>query len=229
MRHDNPMRSLLVGDKGIIVAAPDTLTRLFRLFLYECNLSYYKWERLLEDYCTACRPNIGTKRAIDRRGNLPKELCADTITWRAFSRGMTAMGFDAVELQLDMTHGDITRQHKITVTKSYGDPKPNDPLHEGVVLRELWDRLMADYPEIRDDLRQYITAYHERNKEFFGGDLSGVKSNILRSLNTVSVTWSNLYRGLMIMDFDKIVITLHGIRPLGSRIASPTASITLVK
>lgn len=229
MRQDNPMRSLLVGDKGVIVAAPDALTRLFRLFLYECNLGFHKWERLLEEYCTKCEPQIGRKRAVDRRGNLPKELYVDTITWRAFVRGMTALGFKDVKMTFELTKDDETKTYTIVIPKTYGDPKPKDPDHEGVALRMLWDTLMSDYPEIRDNLNKYIAAYHERNKDFFGSDLSGVKSNILRSLGVNAVTWSNLYRGLMIMDLDTIVISLEGVRPLNSRAHRPVASIKLVK
>lgn len=104
MSSENLDDMLSSTDKGA-EKATGALSRLFREILKDINIQPMAWSSLMERFLDDPRnriPRNGKDRS-SARGNMNKELCRPTMTWKVFRKGLQFLGATSVRFEVHAT------------------------------------------------------------------------------------------------------------------------------
>lgn len=196
------LHQLMKRDASLINDANCVLAHLWRLTLFNLEVDAPLWEALLENYTFNLSREIGEKKAVNRKGNIPKKLAGPQITWERFAQGVSVFNFEEVAFTLVLTEGGVDHNFSVRIPLIYGQ----DP---GEILRLLWDMINKRFPEKSGKgwarlAEDYARKYLEENGEVPGY----LKGNNKRALAKPSLMWNMFYRGLRIHGYERIRIEL---------------------
>ncbi|QAX96138.1 hypothetical protein [Vibrio phage vB_VmeM-Yong XC32] len=199
---------LMENDVSLISNVNCVLSRLWRLSLYNLDVRAPIWEALFQNYIYDLNMAIGKSKATNLKGNIPKDLAKDKMTWERFCQGLSVFNFEDVRFSMELTENGETKRVSINIPI----------IHEqnpGEILRVLWDLIHKEYPEkIGEDWPKLQKAYERKFKEETGKVPEWLKSNLKRALVRDSMMWNMFYRGLMVCAFDNIKMEV-ALKPKG--------------
>lgn len=198
----NPLHELMVRDVSLVSSANCVLARLWRLFLYEVNVTAPVWESLLLSYTNACKPFIGDSKASNLKGNLPKRLSGDQVTWDKFCEGISVFNFEDVIFSVTLTdENDVTKEISVRIPRVLG----GEP---GTILAVLWDKTNKAFPEKLENWHELLHNFIIRCKEAGEEVPEYLKGNLTRALSGDKLMWLMFHRGLIVHVYKKITIVL---------------------
>jgi hypothetical protein len=200
--NNKTLYDLMQGDKSLITEANCVLARLWRLTLDELRVRAAVWDSLMIDYKKECEDHLGKKDANNLKGNLPKALAKEEITFKAFCRGITVFKFKRVEFVLYLEKNGVKKTLTMEIPPTYkGDA--------GRYLKALWIEITNEFPECIDNWSQHIKAYKEKFKAAHGTGADSIGSNLPRTLDEDELTWNTFFQGVLVHDFDKMELELN--------------------
>ncbi|AXH70761.1 hypothetical protein [Vibrio phage BONAISHI] len=176
------------------------VAKLWRTILYDLNVSPSIWEERLRDYIEKAEGIIGKTEADRLKGNIPKSLINDHVSFQALCRAVTILRFKRVIFTVHTFRGEEHKHNSIVIPETY------DGKSGGLYLKTLWVLITQAYPEVTANWSEYVKTYKERVNKEYGGGAVNLGGNITSTLNKDRITWKNFYDGLMIHGFDKIAI-----------------------
>ncbi|CAH0447984.1 hypothetical protein SM033_00160 [Vibrio phage vB_VpaM_sm033] len=191
---------LMKEDLQVVISANTVLGRLWRYFLYEMQVRPSNWDILLTNYTAKARAVLGEKEATNLKGNLPKRLACEDITFKNLCRGISVFDFPRVVLRLTLTKDGITKDIEIDIPPTYGE-------EGGKYLKVLWNTMIKEFPYCVENWKEHVKAYAEYCKKVEGAEVDKV-SNLPRALDADALTWNSFYKGFMIHNFDGAEISL---------------------
>lgn len=194
------IHDLMKEDFQAVASANHVLTRLWRFLLHQLQISPSSWDTLLSLYITKARKIKGKKEANNLKGNLPKRLACDELTFKNLCRGLSVFAFPKVVMRMELRKGDVRKDIEILIPPTYGE-------EGGKYLKVLWTKLIKEFPHCVNDWKAHVDAYAEYCKKIEGSEVDKV-SNLPRALDNDALTWNSFYKGVMIHAFDEITICL---------------------
>lgn len=193
------LHDLMGGNTQHVGNSNCVLTRLWLWILIDSKITPTQWEFLLLKYLDKCQEVNGwSKKQVDnKKGNLPKALASQSLTFKSFCHGVSVLNYKKVVLFLEVTRNNETKPIQIVIPPTYDD-------HGGRYLKVLWTKLTQQWPEVIENWSTYMEAFKKRYRADYGTDPSGLNSSVTTSLNDDEVTWSTFYQGLMIHQPEKI-------------------------
>lgn len=196
------LHRLMEQDVALISNANCVLARLWRLTLYNLEVRAPIWEALLDNYILTCTSQIGEKKASNLKGNLPKGLAGDEVTWQRFCEGLSVFNFEDVIFTVTTVENGKETESSIHIPVIIKEIP-------GTLLRLLWDIINKAYPEkAGKQWGSLIDNYIEHCKKRDGQVPTFLKGNLKRALSEDTLMWNMFYRGLAIYAFEKIKIEL---------------------
>ncbi len=206
----NPLHSLMDSKMSSVTEANCVLARLWRFALYDLNIRPSRWEMLMRNYYDDYAERLGKKQADNIKGNLPKALAHESVTFKAFCRGMTVLNFKSVEFNIYMTREGERKKTGVLIPATYEDVG-------GQYLKVLWKKILSDWSDVSDPViwAEHMSAYKQRYQKLLNQDPSNLSSNLSRALHSDSIPWNVFYQGLMVVDFDSMELELKVTRASG--------------
>lgn len=191
---------LMKEDIRVVLSANTVLGRLWRYFLMELQVRPSNWDNLLTNYIVKARAVLGEKEATNLKGNLPKRLACEDVTFKNVCRGISVFDFPRVVLRMTLTKEGITKDIEIDIPPTYGE-------EGGKYLKVLWNKMTKEFPYCTENWKEHVEKYEEYCRVVEGAEVDKV-SNLPRALDADALTWNSFYKGFMIHDFDKAEISL---------------------
>lgn len=95
--------------------AKDALAKLFRGFLIDLGIRPSTWTKLLTRYVLNPLNGVPRDKRTIVRGNLPKALEKDKITWDSFMRGLRVLEVDKADVYVVIHRGNKRTLKKVRV------------------------------------------------------------------------------------------------------------------
>lgn len=115
-------------DRGVskIVSMTGSLSKLFRLALFDNNLNLIAFNKLLNDYVIGPRSGIPNNKRdqTSARGNLIKEIFKPRMSWKVFCKALQILQVIKLDFSIITYHYD-GRQRVHTVSVKLRDYKSN--------------------------------------------------------------------------------------------------------
>lgn len=197
----SPLHALMAGDQELVCATNCILGRIWRIMLFDLNVSADVWETHLVNYIEELGRIITPKKADNLKGNIPKDLANDEVTWKRFMQGFSILNFKHIEFSIKMREGDETKSVTVNLPRVFDDSP-------GRSLRLIWDMIIKEYPEKYANWTPLSKVYIDKRKEAFGSVPAYLNGSIKRSLSSDGLMWNVFYQALMIFDFDEITISM---------------------
>lgn len=187
---------LMENDVSLISDANCVLTRLWRLTLNSIDVRAPIWEALFQNYVYDLHDAIGTSKAGNLKGNIPKDLAKDKITWERFCQGLSVFNFEDVKFSLTLTEGDESKTVAVHIPRILNE-------EPGEILRLIWDMIDKSFPtKLGKDWKALSKEYEKRFLAENGDVPSWLNGNLKRALVKDKLMWNMFYRGLMVCAFD---------------------------
>ena len=136
MSNENLEDMLSATDKGA-EKATGALARLFRELLKDIGMTPMAWSSKMERFLDDPRnriPRNGKDRS-SARGNMNKELCRPTMTWKVFRKGLQFLGAVHVRFEIHATWPNRTK----TVTGINIQLAPSNHARDKTVVKDSED------------------------------------------------------------------------------------------
>lgn len=193
--------SLMKGDVKMITSTNCVLARLWMKLLPGMNIQPSNWDLYMMDYIAKCEKLTSKKEAQNLKGNLPKRLERDTLTFKVFCRGISIPNFHRMEFNLILTKDGVTKVIGIDIPQTFDDKS-------GVYLKTLWVMLTKEFDHAVKDWKRYLERYRDALAKVTGTNQDSITGTLPRSLNAEELTWNTFYQGVLIHEFDAIDIEL---------------------
>lgn len=194
------IHDLMKEDFQAVASANHVLTRLWRFLLHQLQISPSSWDTLLAMYIAKAKTIKGVKEANNLKGNLPKRLACDELTFKNLCRGLSVFAFPKIVMRLELRKGDVKKDIEILIPPTFDD-------EGGRYLKVLWNQMTKEFPHCVNDWNNHAKAYAEYCKKIEGLEVDNV-SNLPRALDAELLTWNSFYKGVLIHAFDEITICL---------------------
>lgn len=96
-------------------ATKDALAKFFRGFLLDIGVKPRMWSKLLTRYVLRESNGVPRDKQAIVRGNLPKALEKDKITWDSFCRGLRVLEADKADVYVVIHRGNKRTLKKVRV------------------------------------------------------------------------------------------------------------------
>lgn len=197
------LHKLMRQDLSLVLNVNNVLARYWRLLLYDIDIRAPTWETLLIKWQLECVKRLGQAKAEQHKGNIPKRLAGETITWRFFCEGITVLDFEEVVFLIKTTREGKTQEFAIHIPKIYCDKDKC-----GELLRTLWDMINKGYPELASEKWSILMKRYSERYSFHEKTPGWVPGNLKRSLSQDVLTWNTFHKGLQLYAFDQIDMEL---------------------
>ncbi len=133
------LSEILQDRERAIVEARGMLAKLFRIVLRDRNVTYFDYERLMQQWLDNPINNIpkfGKERSSER-GNIIKELERGDMTWRGFHKHIRFLKIKRLHIRLTLTdHNEISTIHEYgaTISSINEDIEALSEVHSPVII-----------------------------------------------------------------------------------------------
>lgn len=197
----HPIYQLMQGDLSRVTETNHILARLWMLTLMELDVTEAAWDNLMTNYISKAKEELGTGAATNLKGNLPKGLAKDEITFKRFCQGISVFSFYKMDLALTLTKDGKTKRVSVTIPETFKSDA-------GKYLKTLWLAINEEFPDCVKNWQEYLSKYKDKYASAYGVNTDCLGSNISRSLDDEDLTWNTFFQGLHIHDFEDIRIDL---------------------
>ncbi|UKZ10975.1 hypothetical protein CZP2022_252 [Vibrio phage C-ZP2022] len=191
---------LLKEDIQHVVSTNHVLARAWRYLLFQLQVPPSGWDTLLTTYISKARDFKGQKEATNLKGNLPKRLACEEVTFKNLCRGISVFNFHKTMISLDLVKDGVEKTLEIEIPPTFDEKG-------GRYLKVLWLKMIKEFPHCTENWKEHVDKYRQYCKEVEGLEVDAV-SNLPRSLDAEALTWNSFYKGLLIHDFDGIKFSI---------------------
>lgn len=108
--------------------SPDSiLASLLRKIYYDVNIDIAKFYILVSRYISKFSKSTSPKIISSEKGNIKKELTAETISWNVFvSKGLAIINAKKIKIKLEITHSNnLITEHEKEFELNYDNSNTN--------------------------------------------------------------------------------------------------------
>jgi hypothetical protein len=200
------------------------LTRLFIEMLKTMNVDTMMYENRIDQYITNAGLPKNIKELSSVRGNIKKELCKPSMSWKVFLKSMVFLGVKEFKLSLHYKnpYNDILESNEQVYVFDYktinmklfgGTDRDKDEVEETNVLHSLYQKIHQSFIECGVTEQTMIENYVQKtmiNTE--DRDLSSIKGSMKKEISRGNMTWRVFIKGLCFLGIEHYVIALEVLR-----------------
>lgn len=209
--NSNAFYNLLCQDDTLVLQAKTPLARLWRLSLTQLGITRTHWDLKMAEYrrralkhfvASGHSKEYASKQAVNLKGNIPKGLVLDNISFNRLCQGYTVLNFPKIIFRMTFYKGDdvITIAHPL--------PELYENAGNGL-LKQYWDELNSHYPEITENWTSHLKDFKKWLAEEEGEEVANdIGGGLTQALKSNEITWKVFYQGIQVHQFDKIKLEL---------------------
>lgn len=205
------------ADINGMLSAPDKrvkeasglLSRLYRLALFELNITPFRWNFLLSCYLDRLAKEREMTHAMvtNERNNLRKQLNEDDMTWPMFTRGIALL--DPKQCVFGVT---LEFENEVTVSSQCNALDETVLAEQGIghltrMFADLTKALGKDVNNLTTEIDAYLSNELVRQNTQ-GRKRGNDKGNLRRELPGDNITWEVFKKGLRVLAPIKTTIYL---------------------
>lgn len=195
--------------------ADSILAGLWRQIKKDLGVDDTKVESLIDRYAILVHKDNPQERT-QFRGNLRGELSKDTMTWKAFVRGMKVLRANKVEITFVLHHVTLISQHTLYMDLEEGDDDSDTPKRSA--LSDFFRNLLNDLGIDLGKFDSLLGSYMYRSKiPLTTKNRTHQRGNLKKEFLGPKLTWRSLVKGfnfLCVVKFElRVKLFLKGIAP----------------
>tara|TARA_B100000767_G_scaffold100586_1_gene96529 strand:- start:258 stop:1004 length:747 start_codon:yes stop_codon:yes gene_type:complete len=183
----------------------DALAGLFRIVLYDLEVTVMEWERMVNTYLDKVLQEDsqqGSSRST-LKGNITKEFSRDEIAWKIFCKAFMVLGFERVAFEIELKRFNTVTLHScenIVLNKD-----------AGLLLAKIFNDLQLDLgvgPDKWMLLMDTFLKAPDLDLPDRGGERSSVRSRVEKELHTPTMTWKMFLRGMKFLGVHEMALNV---------------------
>lgn len=196
---DTDINLVLLSPDKKIREASDVLSRMYRLILRDCVVSWQKWSTLLTLHLDRTYKGrlVSMDKITNDRNNLRKGLGAPWMSFETFVKGIDVLNPETAELNIWLEMGDGKAIGHVCDLKTITPENSNRELAK--VFHGLCEALGKDPTNLSEDIDRYVND-PKRRAVFSGRQKGNDKGNLKRELSRDSMTFEVFKKGLRILN-----------------------------
>lgn len=222
----NDIYTMLATPDKRIREAHGILSRMYRLILWELQITPYKWNLLLTNYLDKLTRDLDLSqdRVTNERNNLRKGLSDPDMTFEMLTRGLSVLAPRGMTFKVELDYdNEVMVQSSVDMLA----PDTGDLGKLSGLYQDLCKIMGKDVNHLDEEIEAYLCNALVR-EEVKGRKKGNDKGNLRRELPGAAMTWDVFKKGLRVLapNMTRVSVSLQWTR---NRVTTHTLRIATPK
>lgn len=187
------------GNLDPVLKTTGVLSRLWGLYLYQCNLGLPVFYARLNNHLKRVEESGEEKNISDYKGNLLKALDKDNMPWQRFCQGMGIVSPKGYTISFIYKIDKLIYEKDIVLGHCHREDM-------GTILSCVWKEVIETFPTRMDNWKELASEYAKNDPSSKTKKNTSLASNLKNVISKDSVTWRTFYTGMMVLNPDEFII-----------------------